>query len=73
VAAARDGALGAARGEGGEDAARRAAPDGASVAVTVDGDQARATVSVPVRPLRGLFPEITVKATAVAPVEPGEP
>ena len=73
VSAARDGALGAARGDGGEAAARRAAPDGASVSVTVSGEQARAAVSAPVRPLGGFLPTITVRASSVAAVEPGVP
>jgi hypothetical protein len=73
VSAARDGALGEARGEGGAGAARRSAPDGASVSVSVDGDLARATVSARVRPLGGLLPAITVDATAVAAMEPGTP
>jgi hypothetical protein len=73
VSAARDGALGAARGDGGEAAARRAAPRGASVAVTVDGDRARATVSAQVRPFGGFLPAITVEATSVAAVEPAGP
>lgn len=70
VSAAREGALSAARGDGGEAAARRTAPDGASVTVSVAGDVARATVSAPV-PLLGSM--LTVEATSVAAVEPGQP
>lgn len=70
VSAARDGALGAARGGGGEAAARRTAPDGASVSVAVAGEQARATVSAPVSLLGTI---LTVEATSIAAVEPGQP
>ncbi|GIJ61740.1 TadE family type IV pilus minor pilin [Virgisporangium aurantiacum] len=70
VSAAREGALGAARGDSGEAAARRTAPDGASVSVAVAGEQARATVSAPVQLLGATF---TVGATSTAAVEPGQP
>jgi hypothetical protein len=70
VSAAREGALSAARGEGGEAAARRTAPDGASVSVAVGGEQARATVSAPVALLGATF---TVEATSTAAVEPDQP
>jgi hypothetical protein len=73
VSAARDGALGQARGDSGVDAARRVAPDGAAVTVTVDGDLARATVSTRVEPFGGLLPAVTVSASAVAAMEPGSP
>lgn len=73
VSAARDGALGAARGDDGAAAARRAAPEGASVSVTVEGDLARATVRARVAPFGGLLPAITVSASATAAVEPGPP
>jgi hypothetical protein len=71
--AARDAALAAARGEDGAAAARRAAPDGATVAVSADGDLARATVSAQVRPFGNLLPGFTVSGSAVAAVEPGAP
>jgi hypothetical protein len=73
VSAARDGALSAARGDSGVDAARRVAPDGADVAVSVDGDRAHATVTARVTPFGGLLPSIAVSASAVAAVEPGPP
>jgi hypothetical protein len=73
VSAARDGALGEARGDSGVEAARRAAPDGASVTVAIDGDLAKATVSAQVRPFGNLLPAITVSGSAVAAVEPGSP
>lgn len=73
VSAARDGALGAARGDDGAAAARRTAPDGASVSVTVEGDVARATVRARVTPFGGLLPAIEVSASAAAAVEPGPP
>ncbi|MFG1883764.1 TadE family type IV pilus minor pilin [Micromonospora sp. NPDC049102] len=67
---AREAALAAARGAGGEDE-QRAAPPGAEVTVTIDGDRVQATVRAPVRALGGRLPRITVVATAVAAVEPG--
>jgi hypothetical protein len=73
VAAARDGALGEARGGSGVEAARRVAPDGASVTVAIDGDLAQVTVSAQVRPFGDLLPAITVSGSAVAAVEPGSP
>ncbi|MGK5671491.1 TadE family type IV pilus minor pilin [Micromonospora sp. URMC 106] len=69
--AAREAALAAARGEDGAAAASRAAPAGAEVTVTVDGQRVTATVQVPVRALGTRLPRITVTATAVAAVEPG--
>jgi hypothetical protein len=71
--AARDAALAAARGEDGAAAARRVAPDGATVAVSADGDLARATVSARVRPFGKLLPGFAVSGSAVAAVEPGAP
>jgi len=71
--AARDGAQAAARGEAGTVAARRMAPAGATVTVTVDGDTVRARVQAPVTPLGRLLPGLTVAAEAVAAVEPGAP
>ncbi|MET8464782.1 mucin-associated surface protein, partial [Micromonospora zamorensis] len=52
-------------------AAGRAAPPGASVTVSVDGNRVQATVRAPVRTLGGRLPRVTVVATAVAAVEPG--
>lgn len=73
ASAARDAALAAARGEDGGAAARRVAPDGATVQVSADGDLARATVSAQVRPFGNLLPGFTVSGSAVAAVEPGPP
>ncbi|MGC4854451.1 TadE family type IV pilus minor pilin [Micromonospora sp. DT4] len=67
---AREAALAAARGAGSEDG-QRAAPPGAEVTVSIDGDRVQATVRAPVRALGGRLPRITVVATAVAAVEPG--
>lgn len=71
VDAARQAARAEARGESGETAGRRAAPAGASVVVTVDGDLVRATVRSRSRALGGLVPQLSVSATAVAQREPG--
>ncbi|GAA1761730.1 hypothetical protein GCM10009681_36090 [Luedemannella helvata] len=70
VDAARDAALAAARGDAGEAAGRRLAPDGASVVVSVDGDLVRARVRAVVRPFGGLG-QFTVTGEATAAVEPG--
>jgi Flp pilus assembly protein TadG len=51
VDAAREAALAASRGERGVSAGSRSAPDGATVSVAVDGDNAVATVRAPVRAL----------------------
>ncbi|MEU8126286.1 TadE family type IV pilus minor pilin [Micromonospora sp. NPDC049049] len=69
--AAREAALAAARGADGGAAGDSAAPPGAAVSVSVDGERVRATVRAPVRTLGGRLPRITVVATAVAAVEPG--
>jgi hypothetical protein len=71
--AARDAALAAARGEDGATAARRVAPDGAEIRIATDGELARATVSVQVRPFGDLLPAFTVSGSAVAAMEPGSP
>lgn len=73
VDAARDAALAAARGEAGEDAARRAGPAGATVSITVDGDVVTATVRAPLRTLGVPFRPITIEAVAMAAVEPSTP
>ena len=71
VSAARDVALAAARGESGDEAGRRTAPDGATISITLEGDTVRAVVRAPVQPLGGLLPRLTVSASALAAVEPG--
>jgi len=73
VDAARDAALAASRGEPGEAAGRRSAPDGAVVTVEVSGDTVHARVRAPVRALGGLVGGLTVTADAVAATEPGGP
>ena len=70
VDAARDAALTAARGGDGAGAGNRRAPAGATVAVSLDGDRATATVRAPVRPLGPYLPSVTVTGTAVADQEP---
>ncbi|GAA2192236.1 hypothetical protein GCM10009848_47840 [Micromonospora lupini] len=67
---AREAALAAARGDSDADG-ERAAPPGAEVSVSVDGDRVQATVRAPVRALGARLPRITVVATVVAAVEPG--
>lgn len=73
VDAARDAALAAARGEPGAVAGQRSAPEGAEVTVQVSGDLATATVTAPIPLLGSRFPALTVRASAVAAVEPGPP
>lgn len=73
VDAARDAALAAARGEPGAQAGGQAAPGGAEVSVTVDGDTVRATVRAPVPLVGGWLPGLWVDAAATAAVEPGPP
>ncbi|MEU9510467.1 TadE family type IV pilus minor pilin [Micromonospora sp. NPDC048170] len=69
--AAREAALAASRGADGTAAASGAAPAGAEVTVTVDGQRIIATVQAPVRALGSRLPRIVVTATAVAALEPG--
>lgn len=71
VDAAREAARAAARGESGEAAGRRSAPEGASVTVTRDGDDVRATVRAWVLPAGSALPGVELTATAVAAMEPG--
>jgi hypothetical protein len=73
VDAARDGALAAARGEPGVEAARRSAPAGAIITVTIEGGRVVATVRAPVRAVGARLPSLTAEASAVAAVEPGAP
>jgi Flp pilus assembly protein TadG len=70
VDAARDAALAAARGGDGDGAGQRRAPAGATVAVSLDGDRATATVRATVHPLGPHLPGVTVTGTAVADQEP---
>jgi Flp pilus assembly protein TadG len=70
VDAARDAALAAARGGDGDGAGHRRAPAGATVAVSLDGDRATATVRAAVHPLGPHLPSVTVTGTAVADQEP---
>lgn len=71
VDAAREAALAAARGEPGVAAGQRSAPAGAEVTVQVSGDLATATVTAPVPLLGTRLPSMTVRASAVAAIEPG--
>lgn len=71
VDAAREAARSAARGEPGESAGRRVAPEGAAVTVHTQGDTVRAVVSSRVRPLGPYLPGIEVTAAATAEREPG--
>jgi hypothetical protein len=71
VDAAREAARASARGDSGVTAGGRAAPSGATVTVTGDGDLIRATVRAPVRPRGGHLPGFTVSAEAVSQPEPG--
>ncbi|MGB8962668.1 MAG: TadE family type IV pilus minor pilin, partial [Pseudonocardiaceae bacterium] len=71
VDAAREAARLTARGEQtrAADLARRIAPRGAVVAVTVRGDEVTARVSA--NPVPGLLPGVQVGAEAAAVLEPG--
>ncbi len=71
VDAAREAARLTARGEQtrAADLARRIAPRGAVVAVTVRGDEVTARVSA--NPVAGLLPGVQVGAEAAAVLEPG--
>jgi Flp pilus assembly protein TadG len=68
---AREAARVSARGGSGEQAGRLAAPNGATVSVSVTGDSVRAVVRAKVRLLVPLLPALTVEGNAVAAVEPG--
>jgi Tfp pilus assembly protein PilX len=72
VDAAREAARAQARGEPGVAAGERAAPTGATVAVSAVGDTVRATVVAVAHPLGGRLPGFTVRAEAVAAVEPNQ-
>jgi Flp pilus assembly protein TadG len=73
VDSAREAARAAARGESGEAAGRRGAPDGATVSVRVEGDTVHATVRATAHPLGPHLPGIPLEADAVAAREPGSP
>ncbi|MEV4758219.1 TadE family type IV pilus minor pilin [Micromonospora sp. NPDC049559] len=73
VDAAREAALAASRGESGTAAGNRSAPPGATVSVEIGRETVRATVRAPVRALGARLPRMSVAATAVAAVEPGDP
>jgi Flp pilus assembly protein TadG len=69
--AAREAARLVARGEHGqaEDAARTVAPAGATVIIRVDGDEV--IVEVSARPAGGVLPGLSIRAEAMAVLEPG--
>ena len=72
--AAREGARAAARGDGVAEVraiAARAAPDGATTVVTVDGGRVEVTVTAGVVPLGPVPLSVEVSAGAVAELEPG--
>ncbi|RZU51577.1 TadE-like protein [Krasilnikovia cinnamomea] len=73
VDAVREGAIAAARGEPGEEAAARVAPGGSIVDARLDQDTVTVTVVARVRLLGGGLPGLTVRASAVAAREPGGP
>ncbi|GAA2299419.1 TadE family type IV pilus minor pilin [Glycomyces scopariae] len=73
IDAANSAAIAAARGEDAQAVAAPYLPDGATVAVSEDGDIARAVVTAATRPLGPLTPSMVITATAVAPLEPGLP
>jgi len=69
--AAREAARLVARGEAerAEEVARQVAPSGANVDVRVQGDEVVVVVSV--EPIGGVLPGLTVRAEAMAVLEPG--
>lgn len=71
VDAAREGALAAARGAAGDEAAARTAPSGAQISIGVGDDTVTVIVEAPVRVLGGDLAGLTVRAVAVAAQEPG--
>jgi hypothetical protein len=74
VDAAREGARASARGEAAatvDRVARAAAPEGAVVALAVDGDRVTVTVTAPVRPLGPVPLRVRVSASATGVLEPG--
>jgi len=73
VDAAREGALAAARGEPGADAASAIAPPGASIDVATGGESVTVTVRAKVRAAGEAVPFIEVVASATAAREPGTP
>lgn len=70
VDAAREGARAAARGDDGVEAARRGAPAGATITVSIEGDAVKASVTAVARPFGPRLPGIAVDGLAVAAVEP---
>ena len=70
VDAAREGAIAAARGEPGTEAAAGVAPEGARIAVSLGDGTAVVTVEAGVQVLGADLPAITVRATATAALEP---
>ncbi|MCD0443511.1 hypothetical protein LO763_07705 [Glycomyces sp. A-F 0318] len=73
IDAANSAAIAAARGEDAQAVAAAYLPEGASVAVSTDGEVARARVTAPTRPLGPLTPPLSITAEAAAPLEPGLP
>ena len=72
VDAAREGALAAARGEPGTEAAARIAPVGATIDISEGEDTVKLSIRAPVPILGGGLSVITVQATAEAAREPAE-
>ncbi|BFU47437.1 TadE family type IV pilus minor pilin [Krasilnikovia sp. MM14-A1004] len=70
VDAAREGAIAAARGESGTEAAARVAPQKSTLDVRTGADVVTVTVTTRVRVLGGGLPGLTVQAIAVAAREP---
>ncbi|SDE47247.1 TadE family type IV pilus minor pilin [Glycomyces harbinensis] len=73
IDAANSAAIAAARGEDAQAVAAAYLPEGASVAVSIDGEVARARVTAPTSPLGPLTPPMSITAEAAAPMEPGLP
>lgn len=70
VAAAREGALAASRGESAEPAAARVAPPGSDITTETDADTVTVTIRAEIEVLGGGLPAITIRSTAIAAREP---
>ncbi|QSB05452.1 TadE family type IV pilus minor pilin [Natronoglycomyces albus] len=73
VDAAYSGAIAAARGEDATVAASSYVPAGSAISLTESHNTVTVTVEVPIRPLGGLTPDLSVSSSATASKEPRLP